>query len=73
MHDAVQGGPFLVVAEGDRRQGGTVQRALGQQDPVPERLDQLGEPLGSRLDHLTCDDVTVDDDAAQIAECGRHC
>ena len=41
-----------------------VQRTVRQQDPVAERLDQLGQPLGAGFDDLAGDHVPVDDDAA---------
>ncbi len=38
------------------------------QDVVAERVDELGETLGSRLDDLSGDHVAVDDDPAEITE-----
>ena len=57
-------GALLVVDERLGRQRGPVQRAVGQQDVLAERVDQLGQPLGARFDDLPGDDVAVDDDAA---------
>ena len=64
VHDAVQRGALLVVDERLGRQRGPVQRAVGQQDVLAERVDQLRQPLGAGFDDLAGDHVTVDDDAA---------
>ena len=65
-------GALLVVAERHGGQRGPVQRAVGQQDVVAERVDQRGQPFGARFDDFPGDHVTVDDDAAAFAERGRH-
>lgn len=72
VNDAVQGLPFLLVTERDRGQRGTVQGAIGLQDPGPEGLDELAQTLGTRFDDLTGDDVAIDDDAATFGERGGH-
>ena len=72
MHDAVQGGALLVIAEGDRGQRRPVQRTVRQQDPVAERLDQAGQTLGAGFDDLAGDHVPVDDDATELTERGGH-
>ena len=60
---------FLLVTESDRGQRRTVERAVVGQDLLTERLDELGQALGARLDDLAGDHVAVDDDSAEIAEC----
>ena len=72
VHDAVQRGALLVVDERLGRQRGPVQRAVGQQDVLAERVDQLREPLGAGFDDLAGDHVTIDDDAATFGERGGH-
>ena len=72
MHDAVELGALLVVDERHGGQRGPVQRAVGQQDVLAERLDQRGQPLGAGFDDLAGDDVAVDDDAAALVERGGH-
>ena len=39
----------------------------GSRMSLAERVDQLGQSLGARLDDLAGDDVAVDDDAAAFA------
>ena len=72
MHDAVQRGALLVVDERLGRQGRPVQRAVGQQDVLAERVDQRRQPLGAGFDDFPGDHVAVDDDAAALIECGGH-
>ena len=64
--------PLVLVAERLGGQRRPVQRAIGQQDVLAERVDELGQPLGARLDDLAGDDVAVDDDAAALGERGGH-
>ena len=68
VHDAVEGGALVVVAERHRGQRRAVERTVGQQDVLAERVDELGQSLGARLDDLAGDDVAVDDDAAAFAK-----
>ena len=42
-----------------------------QQDVLTERIDQRGQPLGTRLDDLTGDDIAVDDDRRRIVRTWR--
>jgi hypothetical protein len=69
MHDAVQRLPLLLVAEGDRGQRGPVERAVVGQDLLAERIDELGQALGARLDDFTGYHIAVDDDSAELTEC----
>ena len=64
-------GAFVVVAERHRGQRRAVERTVGQQDVLAERVDELGQSLGTRFDDFAGDDVAVDDDAAAFAESGR--
>ena len=41
---------------------GRLSAAVGQQDVLAERVDELGQSLGTRFDDLAGDDVAVDDD-----------
>ena len=61
MDDPVEPGAGLRIAEHHLRQGGPVQRPVGGDHPVPECLDDGGQPRGSRFDHLAGDHVGVDD------------
>ena len=44
-----------------------VERTVGQQDVLAERVDELGQSLGARFDDFAGDDVAVDDDAATFS------
>ena len=70
MDDAVQRRAFVVVAERLGGQRGPVQRPVGKQDVLAERVDELGQPFGARFDDFAGDDVTVDDDTAAFGESG---
>ena len=70
VNDPVEPLARLVVAKSLGGQRRTIQRPVGKQDVVTERVDQRRQPLGAGLDHLARDDVAVDDDPAALREGG---
>ena len=58
----------LVGHERPLGERGAVERAVGQQDLGPERLDQRGRAPAARLDHLARDRVGVDHHRAPLDE-----
>jgi hypothetical protein len=70
MHNPIEGLALLVVAEGDRRQCGPVQRAVVGKDVGAERVDELAQPLGPGFNDLACDNVAVDHNPSEITERG---
>src|SRR5690606_9865074 len=59
------------VAEDHRAQGCAIERALGIQHAVAERLGDPAQPDGAGRDSLTCQHVVIDDDGAQLTEAAR--
>ena len=70
MNNAVQLLACLVIRERLGGQGRPIQRSIGQQNVVAECLDQRSQPLGTGLDHLSGDDIAVDDDPTALREGG---
>ena len=64
-------GALLVVDERLGRQGRPVQRSVGQQDVVAERVDKRGQSFGAGFDDFARDHVAIDDDAAAFVRTRR--
>src|SRR5690606_12420170 len=72
VDDPVEDLELLGIGEDDRAEPRPVEGAVGPQHLVAERLDDLGEPGGARLDDLACDLVGVDHDRAALGEPAGH-
>ena len=68
MDDAVEIGEGRVVVEGDRRQTGAVELAVGADDRGPEALGELIEERAAGPLQLVDDGVGVDDHRAERGE-----
>jgi hypothetical protein len=71
VDDALEPGARGVVGEDDAAERGSVERAVGREDPVAEGLDHLLEPDRAGRDGLARQLVVVDDDRAELAEATR--